>query len=96
MRKKKQLLPRIHQIENFLKKKKFKLKIQSKEYMIREKAKKRERKWEGFLWKRESVKKLCFPRLQKNIILIRDATSERERFFSFFGKKPIENKPYFY
>ena len=37
-------MPRIHQTENFLEKKKIKLEIQSKEYMIREKAKRREKK----------------------------------------------------
>ena len=38
-------MPRIHQTENFLeKKKKVKLEIQIKEYTIREKAKRREKK----------------------------------------------------
>ena len=34
----------IHQTENFLEKKKIKFEIQSKEYMIKEKAKRREKK----------------------------------------------------
>ena len=34
----------IHQTENFLEKKKIKLEIQSKEYMIKEKAKRTEKK----------------------------------------------------
>ena len=78
----------IHQIENFLEKKKIKLEIQSKEYMIREKVKRREKKWESLPWERESVKKLCFPHLQKNIIFIEDAMSEREIVFQ---KKKLEN-----
>ena len=66
--------------------------------MIREKAKRRKRKWKSLSWEREGAKKLCFLRLQKNIIFIKDAMSEREIVFLFFfgGKQPIENKPYFY
>ena len=37
-------MPRIHLTKNFLEKKKIKLEIQIKEYMIREKAKRREKK----------------------------------------------------
>ena len=78
-------MPRIHQTENFLeKKKKVKLEIQSKEYTIREKVKRREKKWESLPWDREDAKKLCFPRLHKNIIFIGDALSEREIVFQFF------------
>ena len=92
-------MPRIHQTENFLeKKKKVKLEIQSKEYTIREKAKRREKKWESLPWDREDAKKLCFPWLHKNIIFIGDALSEREIVFQFFffGKQPKKNKLYFY
>ena len=64
----------------------------------REKVKGVEKKWESLLSERECAKKLCFLRLQMNIIFIGDATHEREVVFQKkkFGKQPIENKFYFY
>ena len=45
------------------------------------------------------TQKKCFPRQRREeIIFIGDAMHEREIIFQyfFFGKLPIENKPYFY
>ena len=47
----------------------------------REKVKGREKKWKSLVWDRECAKKLCFPRLQMNIIFIGNATHEREIVF---------------
>ena len=62
--------------------------------MIREKAKRKEKKWESLPWEREGAKKLCFSWLQKNIIFTGDAMSESSKIY--FGKQLIKNKPYFY
>ena len=72
--------------------------VSDSEGVRREKVKGREKKWENLLWEREGTKKLCFPWLQMKIIFIEDATREKEIVFQFFffGKQPIENKPYFY
>ena len=72
--------------------------VSDSEGVRREKVKGREKKWESLLWERQATKKLCFPWLQMKIIFIEDATREKEIVFQFFffGKQPIENKPYFY
>ena len=59
----------------------------------------REKKWESLPWERMKTQKKCFPRQRREeIIFIGDAMREREIVFQyfFFGKLPIENKPYFY
>ena len=59
--------------------------VSDSEGVRREKVKGREKKWENLPWKREGTKKLCFPRLQMNIIFIGDATGERKIvFYKFF------------
>ena len=72
--------------------------VSDSEGVRREKVNGREKKWESLPWEREETKKLCFPRLKTKIIFIGDATREREIVFQifFFGKQPIEYKPYFY
>ena len=72
--------------------------VSDNEGVRREKVNGREKKRESLPWEREDTKKLCFPRLKTKIIFIGDATREREIVFQifFFGKQPIENKPYFY
>ena len=58
--------------------------VSDSEGVRREKAKGRERKWKSLPWERDGTKKLCFPRLQTNIIFIGDATREREIVFQNF------------
>ena len=66
--------------------------------MIREKAKRREKKWESLPWEREGAKKIMFlTAIDEDNIYRRCNEWEKDCFPKiFFGKQPIENKPYFY
>ena len=67
----------------------------------REKKQREEKKWESLLREKlNKQKKILFPK-SKEVIFIWIMRCMRERdcfpiFFFFFGKQPIENKPYFY
>ena len=66
----------------------------------REKKQKEEKKWESLLWERlNEWNKILFLESKEDNIYRNYTPHERERLFSnflFFGKQPIENKPYFY
>ena len=64
----------------------------------REKKQKEEKKWESLLWERlNEWKKIFFLRSEGDNIYRSYTLRERDCFpIFFFGKQPIENKPYFY
>ena len=65
----------------------------------REKKQKEEKKWESLLWERlNEWNKILFLESEEDNIYRNYTPLEREIVFQFFffGKQPIENKPYFY
>ena len=88
----------IYQTETFFEKKKIKLEIQSKEYIIREKAKRREKKVRELTVRERRRQKIMFPTTTEEYNIYRRCNEWKRDCFPkfFFGKQPIENKLYIY